>query len=176
MRAPGPSSLTPRIADVDNDPMVCSYVQALLATNERVQAAQADLKDASAVLGHQAVKAVIDPAEPACVIVGAAPNLMSAGRAGEVIAGYADLIAPGSYVAISSGRFDDQVVWKQVRAACTASSLRNHTRRQIEGFLAGLELVPAGLTAAQGWCGGWGDVRVTPPGSAYVLAGVARKR
>jgi hypothetical protein len=69
-----------RIAYVDNDPMVCSYVQALLATDERVQAAQADLKDAPAVLGHQAVKAVIDPAEPVCVIVGAVPNLMSAGR------------------------------------------------------------------------------------------------
>ena len=90
-----------RIAYVDTDPMVCSYVQALLATDERVQAAQADLKDAPAVLGHQAVKAVIDPAEPVCVIVGEVPNLMSAGKAREVIAEYADLIAPGSYVAIS---------------------------------------------------------------------------
>jgi hypothetical protein len=36
--------------------------------------------------------------------------------------------------------------------------------------------VPPGLTAAQGWRGGWGDVSVTPPGSAYGLAGVARKR
>jgi S-adenosyl methyltransferase len=70
-----------RIAYVDNDPMVCSYVQALPATDERVQAAQADLKDASAVLGHQAVKAVINPAEPVCVILGAAPNLISAGKA-----------------------------------------------------------------------------------------------
>jgi hypothetical protein len=42
-----------RVAYVDHDLMVCSHVGAFLATDEGVQAAQADLTDPAAVLGHQ---------------------------------------------------------------------------------------------------------------------------
>lgn len=164
-----------RVAYIDNDLMVCSHVRAVLATDERVQAARADLTDVSAVLGHEAVKAVIDPAEPVCLILGLVLGLMPAARAREVVAGYADLVAPGSFVVISCARFDDGAMWNQVRAACTAASPRNHTRRTIGGFLAGLDLVPPGLAAAQRWRGGWGDTLAMLPGPAYVLAAVARK-
>jgi hypothetical protein len=165
-----------RVAYVDNDAMVCSHVLAVLATDERVQAVAADLADPPAVLGHEAVRAVIDPAEPVCVILGLVPGLMGAPRAREVVAGYADLIAPGSCVVILCARVDDDVMWKGLRTACTAATPRNHTRGQIAGFLGGLGLVPPGLTAAQGWRGGWRDVRATPPGPAYVQAGVASKQ
>lgn len=164
-----------RVAYVDNDPMVCAHVGALLATDEGLQAAQADLTEVSALLGHEAVKAVIDLAEPVCLIFGLVLSLMPAARAREVVAGYADLIAPGSCVVISCARVDDEVMWKGLRTTCTAAVPRNHTRRQIAGFPDGLELVPPGLTAAQGWRGGWGDTLPMPPGSAYVLAAVARK-
>ena len=164
-----------RVAYVDNDPLVCAHIQALLATDDGVHAAQADLTDPAAVLGHQAVKTVIDPAEPVCLILGLVLGLMPAARAREVVAGYADLVAPGSLVVVSCARFDDGAVWKQVRAACTAAAPRNHARGQVAGFLAGLEIVPPGLTTAQGWRGGWPDVRVTPRDPAYALAGVARK-
>jgi hypothetical protein len=110
-----------------------------------------------------------------CVILGLVLNLLPARQAREVVAGYADLIAPGSLMAVSCARFDDDAVWKQVRAACTAAVPRNHTRGQIAGFLAGLEPVPPGLAAAQGGRGGWSDTLPMPPGSVYVLAAVARK-
>jgi len=156
--------------------MAINHVGALLATDKRVQAVTADLTDPAAVLGHQDVKAVIDPAEPVCLILGLVLNLMSAARAREIVTGYTRLIAAGSYVVISCARVDDEVMWKGLRTACTAAALRNHTRRQIAGFLAGLELIPPGLVVGQGWRGGWRDVRVTPPGPAYALAGVARKQ
>jgi hypothetical protein len=164
-----------RTAYVDNDLLVCSHVRAVLATDERVQAAQADLTDMSAVLGQEAVKAVIDPAEPVCLIFGLVLNLMAARRAREVVAGYADQVAPGSLVVITCARVDDEVMWKGLRAACTTASPRNHTRRTVEGFLAGLKLVPPGLMAGRGWRGGWGDTLPMSPGSVYVLAAVARK-
>ena len=90
--------------------------------------------------------------------------------------GYADLIAPGSYVVISSARCDDEELRKQFSEAFTASDSYNHSPDEVKGFLAGLELVPPGLVAAPNWRGGWHDVPVTPPGAAYVLAGVAKKK
>ncbi len=110
-----------------------------------------------------------------CFIFGLVLNLMAARQAREVVAAYADRAASGSYAVISCGRCDDEELGKRLNGAYTAASLHNHTPAEVAGFLAGLELVPPGLTAAQSWRGGWHDVPVTPPGLVYVLAGVARK-
>jgi hypothetical protein len=121
------------------------------------------------------VRAVINPDEPVCVILGLVLSLFPARRAREVVAGYADLIAPGSCVVISCGRVDDEDMWKQLREAYTAADAHNHAPEEVAGFLAGLEFVPPGIVAAQNWRGGWHDVPVTTPGPAYVLAGAAKK-
>jgi hypothetical protein len=60
------------------------------------------------------------------------------------MAGYADLVAPGSYVVITCRRCDDMALWKQLRATYTAADIYNHTPAEVTGFLAGLELVPPG--------------------------------
>lgn len=163
-----------RVAYVDNDVMVCSHVQALLATDEGVQAAQADLTAPAAVLGHQAVKRVIDPAEPVCLVLGLVLSLMPAARACEIVAGYADLAAPGSCVVISCGRCDDEAL-EQLSEAYTAADSYNHAPDEMAAFLAGLALVPPGLVAAPSWRGGWHAVPLTLPGAAYALASVALK-
>ena len=59
--------------------------------------------------------------------------------------------------------------------AYTAADIDNHSPGDVEGFLAGLELVPPGLVAARNWRGGWHDVPATPPGPAYALGAAARK-
>lgn len=173
-----------RCVYVDSDPVVLSHSKALrahvrrgedLEPAEGVTVAEADLREPGKVLANPEVLAVIDPAEPVCLVFGLVLGLMPAARAREVVAGYADLIAPGSCVVISCARVDDDVMWKGLRAACTATTPRNHTPRQMAGFLAGLELLPPGLAAAQRWRGGWGDTLPMPPGSVYVLAAVARK-
>jgi hypothetical protein len=160
-----------RTACIDNDPLVISRARALLAASDRTAEAVADLAAPAAVLAHPGVRAVIDPAEPACIIPGLVLSLMPARQAREVVAGYADLVAPGSYVAISCGRCDDEALWKQLREAYTAAGIYDHASGDVEGFLSGLELVPPGLVAAQNWRGGWHDVRAAPPGPAYTLAG-----
>ena len=85
-----------------------------------------------------------------CVILGQALNLMPATQAREVVAGYADLITPGSYMVVSCAPFDDGEMWQALSATVTVTVPRNHARRTDAGFLAGLELVPPGLVAAQG--------------------------
>ena len=121
------------------------------------------------MLAHPGVRTVIDPAEPVCVILGLVLSLMPVRQAREVVAGYTDLVAPGSYVVISCGRCDDEALWKQLREAYTAAEIFNHAPGDVEGFLAGLELVPPGVVAAQNWRGGWHDVPAAPPGPVYVL-------
>jgi S-adenosyl methyltransferase len=66
-------------------------------------------------------------------------------------------------------------MWKQLSEAYTAADAYNHSPDEVAGFLAGLELVPPGLVAAQSRRGGWHDVPAAAPGPAYALAGVASK-
>lgn len=140
-----------------------------------IAAVTADLRDPEAVLEEKGLWEVIDPAEPVCVILGLVLHYMTAWRAQQVAAGYIRAIAPGSCVVISTGRFDDAGLFRQMQAAYTPAGLHNHTRAQVASFFAGLKLVPPGIVAAQNWRGGWHDVPTAAPGPVYVLAGVAKK-
>ena len=171
-RAASPSA---RVAYVDNDRVVLSRSRAFRGVIEGVAVADADLTDPAAVLADPALLKVIDLAEPVALIFGLVLNLLSARQAREVIAGYSGLVAPGSFVVISCGRCDDKELWDELSSAYTAAPVCNHAPGDVEGFLAGLELVPPGLTAAQNWRGGWHDAPAAPPGPVYVLSGVARK-
>ena len=132
-----------RIAYVDHDPVVNLHVGALLAADDDgVASVSADLTDPAAVLADPALRAVIDPAEPVCLILGLVLNLMPVRQAREVVTGYADLVSPGSLVAVSCARCDDEVLWKQLGEAYTIADTYNHSPADVEGFLAGLEPVP----------------------------------
>jgi S-adenosyl methyltransferase len=164
-----------QIAYIDHDVVVTTHLRALLADDKGIAAAAADLTDPAAVLACPEVRPVIDPAEPVCLVFGLVLNLLHAGKAREVIAGYADLAAPGSLFVVSCGRIDDAGIWDQLSKAYTAAPVYNHTREKVAGFFGGLELVDPGLVPVQSWRGGWQDVPVAPPGPACVLGAVARK-
>ena len=108
-------------------------------------------------------------AESVCLVFSLMLTLMPAWQAREVVAAYADRAAPGSYVVVSCGRYDDAALWKQLAVAYTPTDLHNHSPGEVEGFLAA-KPVPPRLTAAQSWRGGWHDMPAAPPGPAYVLA------
>jgi hypothetical protein len=164
-----------KVVYVDRDPVAVAHVRVRLATGGSTAAMDADLADPDAVTRHPAFRGVIDLARPVCLVFGLVLNLFPADKAREVIAGYADLAAPGSCIVISCGRVDDPELWERLSGAFTAAPVFNHTRAGITGFLGGLELVPPGLVSAQNWRGGWHDAPAAPPGPVYVLAGVARK-
>ena len=139
-----------RVAYVDNDPVVLAHARALLAA-PGVAAVTADLRDPAAVLADPDLRAVIDPAEPACVILGAVLHFLDAGTARDVTAGYARLVAPGSCLVISCASFDDETLAKRLAADYTAGPFVNHTREDVVSFFAGLDLVGPGVTEAQTW-------------------------
>jgi hypothetical protein len=82
---------------------------------------------------------------------------------------------PGSFLIISIGINNNAPdVAEQVIKAYTAGTVHTHSRAQIAGYLAGLQVVEPGLTEARNWRS---PPEQTAAGSrtADVLAGVARK-
>lgn len=163
-----------RVAYVDLDPMVLSHARALLA-GPGVAAVAADLRDPAAVLSDPDLRAVLDPAEPVCVIFGAVLHFLDAGTAREVTAGYARLIAPGSCLVISCATFDDETLAKRLAAEYTAGQFINHSREDVWSFFAGLEMVGPGVSEAATWRP-WQPEPVLRRRDGHVLAGVARRK
>ena len=160
-----------RVAYVDIDPVVLSHAAALLATDDGVAAVDADLRDPAAVLGHQDLRAVINPGRPVCVILGAVLHFLGPQAARAVTAGYASLMAPGSCLVLSCARFEDEELAKQLAEEYTAATWYNHSPADIAGFFGGLELAGSGVTEARNW-------PKRPPEAdgrnGHVLAGVGR--
>jgi O-methyltransferase involved in polyketide biosynthesis len=163
-----------RVAYVDTDPMVLSHARALLAA-PGVAAVAADLRDPAVVLADPELRAVIDPAEPVCVILGAVLHFLDADTARAVTAGYTRRIAPGSCLVISCASFDDEALAKRLAADYTAGQFINHTREDVVSFFAGLDLVGPGVSEAQTWRA-WHPEPVLRHREGHVLAGVARRQ
>ena len=162
------------VAYVDLDPVVLSHVRALLATGDGVAAVAADLHDPAAVLSHPELRAVIDPAEPVCVILGAVLHFLEADSARAVTAKYARLIVPGSCLVISCASYDDEVLAKRLAAEYTGATWHNHSLTDVESFFAGLELAGPGVTEAGTWRA-WMPRPMLRSREGHVLAAVARK-
>jgi O-methyltransferase involved in polyketide biosynthesis len=163
-----------RVAYVDWDPMVLSHARALLAA-PGVAAVAADLRNPATVLADPQLRAVIDPAEPVCVILGAVLHFLDADTAREVTAGYARLIAPGSCLVISCATYDDEALAKRLAAEYTAGKFVNQTRKDVMSFFAGLELIGPGVSEAATWRP-WLPGPVLRHREGHVLAGVARRQ
>jgi len=162
-----------RVAYVDTDPLVLSHARALLA-GPGVAAVAADLRDPAAVLADPDLRAVIDPAEPVCVILGAVLHFLDADTAREVTGGYARLIVPGSCLVISVASYDDEAVAKRLADEYTAGQFVNHTGEDVASFFAGLQLVGPGVSEAGTWRP-WQPEPVLRRRDGHVLAGVGRR-
>ena len=164
-----------RVAYVDNDPMVVSHARALLAGgSDGLAAFQGDLRDPAGVLTSPELLAVIDPGKPACLILAAVLHLMEAGPAAEVAAEYIRALAPGSYVIITTARYDDPVLGDRIVHEYSAGTFYNHSPQEAATFFRGLELIPPGLVNGRTWRAGMPEPE-TPRGDVYALAGVGRK-
>lgn len=108
------------------------------------------------------------------MLLAAMLHFLDAATARAVVAGYAELALPGSLLAISLSRNDNEEQHIHAQAAYTAAHLYSHSRADIESFFGGLELIPPGVVLAQAWCGGVASVPSVAKGSAYFLAGVGR--
>jgi O-methyltransferase involved in polyketide biosynthesis len=163
-----------RIAYVDYDPVVVSHTAALLASRPGITAASADLTDPAAVLAHPAVRQVIDPGQPVCVIMACTLHFLEAAMARAVTAGYMNLAATGSQILVSAVHIASARMQATTpSSAYTAGTFFNHDQQEITGWLAEWQLLPPGVSEARRWIS---QVGGTPSGAdAYILCAAAVK-
>lgn len=165
-----------RVAYVDDDRVVVSHIRALFAHwDDGIAAVQADLAAPAVVLANPELRAVIDPGQPVCVLLGLVLHFIDADAAREVVAGYGRLAPPGSVIAVSTLCCADEELFGRTRKAYTPAELYNHSREQTAGFLGGLEVIPPGVVVGRAWRGGMPDPGLRPGGPVYVLAGAAKR-
>ena len=167
-----------RVVYVDNDPVVASHGRALLASGDQVGMALGDLRDPAGLLRHPDVRGLLDLARPAAVLCTSTLHFIaSQARPHQIIAGYRDRIAPGSYLAITHGTREGDPRGEGAKAADVfrraSSQLHLRPLPELLRFFDGFELVEPGLT----WIADWRPEPGTAPvGRRHSLrGGVGRK-
>jgi hypothetical protein len=129
---------------------------------------------------HEAVREVIPDArvcyvdiDPVAVILAAVLHFLPAESAAAVCAAYMSRAAPGSWLIVSSGHYEDRELADRLQQTATHTRFWNHDAGDLASMLAGLEPVGPGVCEAHRWIAGTGG---EPAGKrVYALAGVGVK-
>ena len=162
-----------RVCYVDIDPVAVLHGKELLARGAGLAAVRADLTEPDTVLADPQVRAVIDMSEPVAVIMAAVLHFLSADSAAAVCARYMSRAAPGSWLIVSTGHYEDRELAGRLQQTATHTQFWNHDAADLASMLAGLEPVGPGVCEARRWIAGTGGEPVGKP--VYALAGVAVK-
>jgi trans-aconitate methyltransferase len=166
-----------RVLYVDNDPVVVTHAQALLADNATTVAINRDLRDADQILRHPALRALIDMDAPVAVLLVAVLHFVKdSDGAYEIVERLNGAMAPGSYLVVSHVTGDDLPAEATERARdlyekSTAPGVAR-TRREIARFFDSLELVSPGVVNVSSWRA---NSAAPQPGRTIFYAGVGRK-
>jgi S-adenosyl methyltransferase len=164
-----------RVAYVDNDPVVISHTAALLARPGRVAAVPGDVRCPENILASPELASVIDTGRPFCVILAVILDYVEPAQAAGIVAAFRHAMPSGSFLILSIGMNDSAPdVAEDVIKAYRAAQVHLHSRDQVAGYLAGLEIVEPGLTEARRWRPAQAPA-AEDPRPADILAGVARK-
>jgi hypothetical protein len=171
-----------RVVYVDNDPVACLHGQALLGPGDRVGFVLGDLRRPAEILQNPEVRARLDFSQPVGVLCACALHFVpDEDEPHQIVAGYRDHLAPGSYLAISHGiaaatpEDDPTGAVQSVTNVYRNASAQIHVRpvREIERFFDGFEIIEPGVT----WIGRWRpDPGTRPAGRPNSLyGGLGRK-
>jgi hypothetical protein len=176
-----------RVAYVDNDPVAVSHAQALLATRDGVVAMEGDAREPEAILASPGLAAVIDLAEPVCLLLVSMLHFFTAEEADMIVGTFRHRLVPGSYLIISQGNTAPVRPEGVQRAYGSGITLTGRTAAEIAAYFDGFDLAPPGLVPVAEWPAAQPaaqpDARLPPPRpdqpaspQAGMLAGVGRKQ
>jgi hypothetical protein len=135
---------------VDNDQQVMTHAENVLAGTPGVLAIAGDITHPDEILFDQRIRQVLNYRQPVCVVLTMTLHFFDADTArlitGRLISG----IPPGSYLIVSAGHLEGST-GTQFTRQYAAGHLHHHTRDDLAGFLAGLELADPGITEARAW-------------------------
>jgi len=174
-----------RVVYVDNDPMVELHSRDILVGEETIAAIAADLRDPDSILGHPAVRQLIDFSQPAGVLLtGVLMFVSAAADPWGLVRRYMDAAAAGSYLSLSHLTDDHKppAAAEGFRAVFDTATehLYFRSRPEVARFFAGLELVSPypGAEPDLTFTGVWGaedPVLADSDGSRWLYCGVARR-
>lgn len=145
------------VAYVDNDPMVVTHARAILATDQRTIAVEADLRKPEMVLREVTDGGFIDLSRPVAILMVAVLHFLAdCEEVKGLVAAYRDAMAPGSYLIITHATPGDMSAGNMAQALQTYATtstggitLRSH--EEIKSFFDGLELLQPGLVPVAHW-------------------------
>ncbi|MDT7798800.1 MAG: hypothetical protein QOI78_2233 [Actinomycetota bacterium] len=168
-----------RVVYVDNEPVAVAHSEIVLQDVENAVMVQADAEFPDDVLEHDTTEMMLDFDQPVMLIMAAFVHFIPDDRdpAG-LIAAYRDALAPGSYLALSSGTFEGQ--GEEVRRAAelyqkNGTNVVARSRDELRALLSGFELVEPGIVFTPQWRPDDPDEVGEHPELASQLALVARK-
>jgi len=174
-----------RVVYVDHDPLVAGQGSQLLAGDSSTRVICADLREPDTILGHPDLTGLIDFTRPAGLLLTAVMMFVSAASdPHDLVARYIDVLAPGSYLALSHLTDDCKPpkAAERFRAVFDRATEQLHfrSREEIARFFGGLQLIPPyeGAQAAPCYTGVWGaedPVLADSDGARWLYCGVARK-
>jgi hypothetical protein len=174
----------PRVVYVDNDPVVVSHAQALLAT-PHTTAVQGDLTRPGEILDDPEIRRLIDLSKPACLLLVAILHYIPDDfDTYGCVARLREAMAPGSYLVITHSEVSPAHVAGDEPLSETARELKEvleqtplgpvRNREEIAAYFGDLTLAEPGLVNVWDWRPD-SEVVVNPSDFLTVLAGVARK-
>ncbi len=170
-----------RVVYVDNDPVVWSHGQALLAARGQIAIVLGDLRQPEGILQHPEVLDLLDLTQPVALLCTSALHFVSDEEGPhQIMAGYRDRIAPGSYLAITHGTTgtpeeDPAGLVQSATGVYRGASAQLHVRSlpQIRRLFDGFDLVDPGIV----WMTEWRpDAGIPPAGRPRSLRGGVGRR
>jgi hypothetical protein len=144
-----------RIVYVDNDPIVLSHARALLTSDPRGRCAyiDADAREVDKILTEAAE--MLDFSQPVAVMMlGLLHFIPDADDPYGLIRRYLDAVPSGSYLAVSHASSDlktDTEMAGQRYNSHSATAITFRSRQEVTRLLAGLDLVPPGVSPLGQW-------------------------
>jgi hypothetical protein len=136
--------------------MVLAHGRALLATDEQTIMVEGDLRESEKILAHPDVRKHFNPDEPTAVLLVFVLHFVrDSDDPHGIIKTLMDAMAPGSHLVISHAERDPRLergveVYQRASAPAVLRS-----RREIEGFFGGLQLVAPGVVRIAAWRPEW---------------------
>ncbi|MFI6041932.1 SAM-dependent methyltransferase [Nocardia sp. NPDC051321] len=144
-----------RVVYIDNDPIVHAHCDALLAHSPGVTALKADIRQPDDIIDRLKTGSLIDFNEPvALLIVGVLHYVMDDEHPQQILAKFRDVMAPGSYLALTQASGDthpDFIGQSHEDTNNSPSQVRYRTREQTAVFFDGFDMIGPGVVPAQEW-------------------------
>jgi hypothetical protein len=168
-----------KVVYLDNDPVVLSHAQAILADNKVTFAAEGDLRDPARLLAESDARHQLDWDEPiGLLLCGILHYILDDEDPAGIVDTLYRALPPGSYVFIhhmlDSDDPDSALLQAEMQRGLGRTKFR--TFAEINELFAGLELIEPGVVLVPDWRPGPGAPGVAHhPVLKLAAAGVARK-